>query len=121
MSAAHTSQGSAPQRPVTVCLYRVQPDGVEAFQRLLEAHWPALRQLNLVTDQPGTAYRGADHTGRPVFVEIFQWADADAAGRAHELSDVSTVWDQMADLCEERHGLAAMEFLDLQRVVGPEA
>ena len=68
--------------PATViCHYRVRSGQEQAFEALLERHWPALRRLGLATDEPSRVYRGADAAGRPLFWEIFDWKSEDAAGR----------------------------------------
>jgi hypothetical protein len=49
-------------------------------------------------------------------IEIFEWIDDDAAGRAHTHPEVSEVWEAMDPLCEERAGRPSMEFPHLRAV-----
>jgi hypothetical protein len=101
--------------PETVlCLFRVVPGSEEEFTGLLARHWPTLRSLDLVTDQRPQHYRGAERDGRPLFVEIFQWKNAEASERAHQHPDVMAIWEPMGGLVEQRDGKPAMEFPHVQ-------
>jgi len=106
---------SAP--PTVLCLYRVPAGREEEFTRLLERHWPALRALDLVTDDPPQHYRGAESDGGPLFVEIFRWRDEEAARLAHEHPEVMAVWEPMDAITERRGGRPNMEFPHLQPLV----
>lgn len=101
--------------PCTVlCLYRVSSGREAEFTRLLERHWPALRALDLVTDDPPQHYRGAEPDGGPLFVEIFRWKDEEASRLAHEHPEVMAVWEPMDALTERRGGRPNMEFPHVQ-------
>lgn len=104
------------QSETVICLYRVKPGQEDAFLRLLERHWPTLRDLGLATDDPPQHYRGAEQSGEPLFVEIFQWASTDAAGVAHEHPEVMAIWEPMDRLTEQRDGRPNMEFPHLQPI-----
>jgi hypothetical protein len=93
-----------------ICLYRVKTGNERAFSRLLERHWPTLRELRLVTAKKPRHFRGAEHDGAPLFVEIFEWVDGAAAGQAHEHPEVAAIWEPMDALCEARGGKPNMEF-----------
>lgn len=97
-----------------ICLYRVAPGQEEAFTRLLKRHWPTLRSLGLVSECRPQHYRGAEQDGRPLFVEIFTWADENAARVAHEHPEVMAVWEPMDRLTEKRNGRPNMEFPHVQ-------
>ena len=101
---------AAPPETV-ICTFRVRAEALDAFTDLLGRHWPTLRELELVTDTPEQVFLGADHQGgEPVFVSIFEWVDAEAVAHAHEHPEVAEIWEAMTPLCEDRHGLPAMEF-----------
>ena len=100
---------------VSMCIYRVRPEGIAEFEALLGRHWTTLRNLGLATDAPPPTYRGKDDTGRPIYVEIFEWKDPEGPGRAHELPEVMAVWEPMGKLCEERSGRMSMEFPDVEQ------
>ena len=94
-----------------ICTFRVRQDALDAFTDLLPGHWPTLRRLGLVTAVPEQLFIGVDHQGdEPVVVSIFEWTSAEAAERAHDHPDVADTWEAMRPLCEDRHGLPAMEF-----------
>jgi len=104
--------------PTVVCLYRVAPGREADFEALLERHWPALHGLDLVTDDPPRHYRGTEQDGRPLFVEMFEWKDEDAAIAAHEHPEVMAIWEPMDQLCEARDGKPNMEFPHVDAVHG---
>lgn len=104
------------QPETVICLYRVKSGQEDEFTGLLERHWPALRELGLATEQAPAHYRGAEQSGEPLFVEIFQWASADAAGLAHEHPEVMAIWEPMDKLTEQRDGRPNMEFPHVQPI-----
>lgn len=93
-----------------VCLYRVRAGREEEFTGLLKRHWPTLRELALVTEAPPRHFRGAEQSGEPLFVEIFEWASAEASGLAHQHPEVMAIWEPMDKLTESREGRPNMEF-----------
>lgn len=104
-------------KPQTVmCRYRVKRDHEGEFRKLLEHHWPKLRELGMVTDAPSLLFRGLDTNGEPFFVEIFDWKSADLPAKAHEHPEVMAIWEPMDALCESRDGLPNMEFPHVERV-----
>jgi hypothetical protein len=105
-----------PQPETVICLYRVRGGREDEFVDLLSRHWPTLRELGLATPHPPRHYRGAEQSGDPLFVEIFEWASADAAGVAHEHPDVMAIWESMDALTESRDGRPNMEFPHVQAI-----
>jgi len=99
-----------PSAETVVCLYRVRPGCEDQFAGLLARHWPTLRELGLATDARPRHYRGAEHDGRPLFVEIFEWVDGKAADHAHQHPEVAAIWEPMDALTEAREGRPNMEF-----------
>src|SRR5262249_12799213 len=101
--------------PTTViCSYRVRSGREAEFTELLARHWPTLRALDLVTDEPPRHYRGAEKDGAPLFAGIFVWKSTAAAGVAHEHPEVMAVWEPMDGLTERRDGRPNMEFPHVQ-------
>ena len=100
-----------------ICLYRVKAGQEKQFARLLERHWPTLRALRLVTAKKPRHFRGAEHDGAPLFVEIFEWIDAKASGEAHTHPEVMAIWEPMDVLCEARAGKPNMEFPHVRPLV----
>ena len=104
-------------RPETViCHYRVKPGKEKEFEGLLKRHWPTLRRLGTVTDEPSQVYRGRDAKDRPMFWEIFHWKSAAAFEKAHSHPEVLAIWEPMDALCEPRDGRPNMEFPHVERV-----
>ena len=107
--------------PATViCVYRVKPGQEDEFVQLLRRHWPALRSLGLVSEQPPQHFQGVEQNGRPLFVEIFEWVNEEASGLAHEHPEVMAIWEPMDKLTEPREGRPNMEFPHVRplRVLG---
>jgi hypothetical protein len=100
-----------------ICHYRVRRGDEAEFEDLLGRHWPSLRDLELATTAPPVHYVGTeDGIEGPLYVEIFEWADADAAGRAHVHPSISEIWERMGVLCEDRGGRPMFEFPHFQRL-----
>ena len=89
-------------KPVRMlCTYRVK-DGKEAdFLRLLERHWPTLREVGLATDDRAQVFRTKNKAGKTIFVEMFSWRDAAAPDVAHQTPEVMSVWEPMGALADE--------------------
>ncbi len=99
-----------------ICHYRVRSGNEEAFEALLQAHWPTLKRLGLVTEQPSQHFRGKEQdNGQPIYFEIFEWRDG-AVDRAHEHPEVMAIWEPMDSLCESRGGKPNMEFPHVTRM-----
>lgn len=94
---------------VVVCTYRVRSGRSTEFERLLAQHAPTLRRLGLITDSPPYALRRTDGA-EPEYIEVFEWASAEAAARAAEVPDVLAIWEPMAALCESRDAHPGMSF-----------
>ena len=78
-------------------LYRPHEGKAEALEAILKRHVPVLQSLDLATSRPSFLGRAGDGT----YVEVFEWSDAEAARRAHDLPAVAEVWEaigQVADL-----------------------
>lgn len=99
----------------TICIYRVKPGHENDFEDLLRRHGRTLRTASLVTATSNAAFRSRSHD-QPVYVETIEWVERDAPTRAHEMPEVGAVWQPMSELCEERKGHQAMEFIDVEPV-----
>lgn len=104
--------------PITsINRYRVKRDSVDEFLEIIDRHWATLHDLELVSDRDVEVYVGEERGGGgPLVVEIFDWVDEDASGRAHTHPLVSEVWEAMGPLCESRDGNGSMDFVNLQRL-----
>lgn len=102
--------------PVPVlCLYRVRRGEERAFEALLAKHWDTLREQDLAADTPPQYFRRDEDEG-PLYVELFEWKDAEAPATAHELPAVMAVWEPMGALVEKRGARPDMEFHHLARI-----
>lgn len=104
--------------PVTTFAhYRVRRGREQELLDLLARHWPLLRRLELVTEEPGQVFLGEEtETGGPLVIEVFEWAGEEAVRLAHTHPEVSQVWEAMGPLCEERQDRPRFEFPMLRRV-----
>ena len=93
-----------------ICHYRVSEGNEAAFETLLQQHWPALRRLELVSNDVPQHFKGKEQdNGMPIYYEIFDWVDG-GMERAHEHPEVMAIWEPMDKLCEARNGKPNMEF-----------
>lgn len=78
---------------IVIAVYRAKPGKAEALGALLDRHQPVLRAAGLVSDRPPVVMRSPkDGT----FLEVFEWASAAAAAKAHEQPAVAAIWNEMA-------------------------
>lgn len=99
---------SEEQPQTVICRYQVKPGKENEMIELLRKHWPALRSVGLVTDEPALVYRsvpsgkpGGGHDAPNTFVEIFSWKSSRSSEIAHQTPEVMAVWEPMGALCEE--------------------
>jgi quinol monooxygenase YgiN len=95
---------------IALCTYRVKEHQDQEFLRLLSNHYPTLRRLGLVTDEPSLLFRGTDESGKSFFVEILHWKSRDGHKVAEQMPEVLAIWEKMGQLVEGRMGRPAMEF-----------
>jgi hypothetical protein len=94
-----------------ICIYRVARGNEPKFMKLLERHWPVLRELGLATAKRPKHYRGAEQQGgEPLFFEIFEWASAGGSKLASQHPEVMEIWERMDKLTEARGDKPNMEF-----------
>lgn len=84
------------QGEIVICVYRPREGKAEALEAMLQRHVPTLRRLELATDRPAILARAEDGS----YVEIFEWADGEAADRAHHLPAVAEVWEGIGQLAD---------------------
>jgi len=94
---------------VVVCTYRVKANREKEFIALLARHWPTLRKLGLVREQPRMVLQRRDTDTTSCFVEIFAWQDR-GVEVAHQHPEVLALWEPMEQMCEARDGHPATEF-----------
>ena len=101
----------------SVAYYRVKPGRIDEFLEVIDRHQATMRELDLITAREAEVFVGEEgKTDGPLVVEIFDWADESASGRAHTHPRVSEVWEAMGPLCESRAGRPPFEFANLRRL-----
>ena len=102
---------SSEKTPETVlATFRVKPDQLSAFLRLMPQYWAALRTHNLVLAEPHLVLQGEEH-GRPTIVEVFRWKDHDTP--EHVPAQIQQYWDKINAMVEPRDGHAGVEFPEM--------
>jgi hypothetical protein len=94
----------------TMCTYRPKSGKELEMLALLKEHWPVLKKAGLVTNRPSVLYRATNKQGRTYFVEIFEWKDDKASGRAHEQTEIMRIWEPLGALAE------GMEFSEIEPI-----
>ena len=109
-SVAQTVQST----PETVlATFRVKPDQLPAFLKLMPQYWSELRAQNLVLAEPHLILQGDEH-GRPTIVEVFSWKDHDAP--EHVPVQIQQYWDKINSMVEPRDGHPGVEFPEMTLV-----
>ena len=109
-SLAQTAQST----PETVlATFRVKPDQLAAFLKLMPEYWEALRAQDLVLAEPHLVLQGEEH-GRPTVVEVFSWKDHDAP--EHVPAQIQRYWDKINGMVESRDGHPGVEFPEMSIV-----
>jgi hypothetical protein len=104
--AAIEAQSSA--RPETVMLTLQPRQGAEDdLAKAIADHWSAAKRLDLVAPDPHITLRARDEGGRPYFVEIFTWRDAEIPDNAP--GEITAIWDRMNALTETRAGRPGLD------------
>ena len=81
---------------IVIALYRPHPGKDQELQELISKHIPALARLELITERAPVLCRAEDGT----YLEIFEWATAEAAGQAHEHPDIAAIWEAMGAIAD---------------------
>jgi len=79
---------------IVIATYRPHDGNDEALRDLIREHLPTLRKYELATDRPSILMRAQDGT----YLEIFEWASADSAERAHQHPAIAKIWEGMGAL-----------------------
>ena len=80
---------------VVIAIYRPHQGKDAAVEDILRRHVPTLRAAGLVSARPVTLLKSfADGT----YLEIFEWIDEKAAGKAHDHPKVAEVWDALGEV-----------------------
>lgn len=102
---------AAADSPETVmATYRVKPEEIDAFLKMMPEYWAALRERDMVIPVPHVLLRGEEN-GKPIVVEILSW-------KAHGIPDdvppaIQAYWDKMNAMVEARDGHKGIEFPEM--------
>jgi hypothetical protein len=108
LAGCSTTGGKKTYKPETVMVtYQVKPGSEAQFEQVLDEAWKIYERDDLVWPQPHVILRTKDADGKPKYVEILTWNDADIPDNTPPA--VKTVWDKMIPLCEPRNGHGPME------------
>jgi hypothetical protein len=114
VSSSPSEAQTAQSTPETVlATFRVKPDQLSAFLRLMPEYWAALRAQDLVLADPHLVLQGEEH-GRPTIMEVFSWKDHDAP--EHVPAQIQKYWDKINGMVESRDGHPGVEFPEMSIV-----
>jgi hypothetical protein len=105
---------TTPSTPETVlATFRVNPDQLSAFLKLMPEYWAALRAQDLVLADPHLVLQGEEH-GKPTVVVVFRWKDHDTP--EHVPAQIQKYWDKINGMVESRDGHPGVEFPEMSIV-----
>jgi hypothetical protein len=104
------AQPVQPTPETVLATFRVKPDQLSAFLKLMPEYWAALRAQDLVLADPHLVLQGEEH-GRPTIVEVFCWKDHDAPD--HVPAQIQKYWDKINAMVESRDGHPGVEFPEM--------
>ena len=81
---------------VVIAMYRPKEGKLAELEKLVQKHFSVLKEYGLTTDRESFIGRSSDGT----ILEIFEWASASAAEKAHDHPAVAKIWEAMAMVCE---------------------
>lgn len=82
---------------LVTAIYRPKAGKTDALEALIAEHVPLLRRRGLATERKSLVMRcPSDGT----LIEIFEWVDAAAAGKAHTDEEIAPYWERMMKVAE---------------------
>lgn len=81
---------------IVFALYKPHPGKEAALVRAVVGHLPVLRRLELITARTPVLARAKDGT----LIEVFEWADGEAARKAHQHPEVAAVWEKISEVAD---------------------
>jgi quinol monooxygenase YgiN len=94
---------------VVIVAYQPRQGRERAFESAIRDHIRVLRDEGLVTERAPIVVRAQDGT----YLEIFEWASADAIAAAHTNPAVQALWGRFGEACEYRKLTTLPEASDL--------
>jgi quinol monooxygenase YgiN len=81
---------------VVISCYRPKPGHEDALSALMRTHVATLRSQGLVSARAPITMQAADGS----YVEVFEWASAEAIQAAHNNPVVLRMWEQYGKVCD---------------------
>ena len=81
---------------MVIAMYRPKEGKDAELREQIKGHLPTLRRLGLVTDRGALVLLASDGA----YLEIFEWASAEAVEVAHTHPEVAEVWEGFAKVCD---------------------
>lgn len=81
---------------VVIAMYRPKDGKLKELEELVHKHFPVLKEYGLTTEKDPFIGRSSDGT----ILEIFEWANQEAAKKAHDHPAVAKIWEAMAVVCD---------------------
>lgn len=81
---------------LVIAMYKAKPGKISELEDLIQKHFPILKEYGLTTGKDPFIARSSDGT----ILEVFEWANLEAAKKAHDHPAVAKVWEAMAVVCE---------------------
>ena len=81
---------------VVISCYRPKPGHEDALRELMRTHVATLRSIGLVSNRVPITVQAKDGT----YVEVFEWASADAIQAAHNHPTVLQMWEAYGKVCD---------------------
>jgi hypothetical protein len=113
LSSCLAAQPAQPTPETVLATFRVKPDQLSTFLKMMPGYWAALRAQHLVLAEPHLLLQGEEH-GRPTIVEVFSWKDHGAP--EHVPARIQTYWDKINAMVESRDGHPGIEFPEMYLV-----
>ena len=81
---------------IVISCYLPKPGQQDALHALMRTHVKTLRSIGLVTDRAPITMQAKDGS----FVEVFEWASAEAIQAAHGHPVVLKMWEEYGKACD---------------------
>ena len=81
---------------MVIALYRPKEGKDAELRQQIRGHLPTLRRLGLATEREALLLLAGDG----VYLEIFEWASAEAVEGAHAHPAVAEMWEEFGNVCE---------------------
>jgi len=81
---------------IVIACYRPKAGQAEGLRKLMLEHVATLRSLGLVTNRAPITMEAKDGS----FVEVFEWASAEAIQSAHTNPGVLKMWEAYGKVCD---------------------